>query len=234
MMTFNKKSKSLIAVYAIVAVIYMLFFLLIPFEKNAASWISFAFTVVSFVVSFGITMLAFKDGETLVSRVYGYPIFRIGMIYMLLQLGAGALICIVAAFVDVPYWVALLLSVLLLGGVAIGVVATDNIKEIVENEDERVRVATKAITTFNIDMAGILDSCDNVNVKKELEGLVEAFRYSDPMSSDATAQLEDELVAEVDSLKMFVLENDTDKILAQIKMVKNKLNERNRVCKANK
>ena len=40
-MNMNKKNKSIIAVYGILAFIYLIAFITIPFPKNAASWISF-------------------------------------------------------------------------------------------------------------------------------------------------------------------------------------------------
>lgn len=230
----NKKTKSLIAVYGILAVVYILLFTLIPFHKNAASWITFAFTVISFAGGLFITLHAFKDSEALVSKVYGYPIFRVGALYVGLQFGIGVLICLVAAFVAVPYWVALLTSIILIGAAAIGLIATDNIKDIVEAEDEKIEIKTRAVSIFNVDMAGILDICENADVKKELEKLAESFRFSDPVSSEATKILEDELFVELDKLKSIVSENDTDSALLQIKKVGNKLNERNRVCKVNK
>ena len=109
----NKKSKSVIAVFSIVAFVYALCFIIIPFSKNAASWIEFAFTLISIIAGFGVFAYAFGKGETLVSKIYGFPIFRIGYLYIAIQFVLGVLICLVAAFVNVPYWVALVLSVIL-------------------------------------------------------------------------------------------------------------------------
>lgn len=230
----NKKTKSLVAVYGVLAVVYILLFTLIPFHKNAASWLTFAFTVISFAGGLFITHYAFSGSGSLVSKVYGYPIFRVGALYVGLQFVIGALICIVAAFVNVPYWVALIVSILLIGAVAIGLIATDNIKDIVEAEDAKIENITKAVSTFNVDMAGIMDICDNAEVKKELQKLAEDFRFSDPVSSGETKIIEDELFAEIDKLKAVVSDNNTENAIAQIKKVSNKLSERNRICKANK
>ena len=63
-MNMNKKNKSTIAVYAIIAILYLVAFVTIPFTKNIASWISFAFTLVSFVFGLGVTLYVFgKDDE---------------------------------------------------------------------------------------------------------------------------------------------------------------------------
>ena len=103
----NKKTRSFILVYGIVFLVCLLAFLIIPFQKNAASWIVFAFSLISIAAGCGISLFAFRGEQALVSKVYGFPVFRIGLIYMILQLVFSLIICIVAAFVDVPYWIAL-------------------------------------------------------------------------------------------------------------------------------
>ena len=153
----NKKSKSAIAVFAIVAFVYAFCFIIIPFPKNAASWISFAFTLISIVTGLGIFGYVFKNGETLVSKIYGFPVFRIGYLYIAAQFIVGVLICLVAAFVAIPYWVALVLSIILLGLASIGVIATDNTRDIIEEIEEETERVTKATKIFNLDIQAIVD-----------------------------------------------------------------------------
>lgn len=128
-MNLGKKSKSVIAIYAIILVVYIIGFLIIPFNKVAASWISFAFTIIAIAASLFVFNQAFNSKETLVSKIYGYPIFRVGAVYALAQLAIGIVICTIGAFVAVPYWVALLLSIIMLGAAAIGVIITDNTRD---------------------------------------------------------------------------------------------------------
>lgn len=122
----DRKAKSTIAVYAIILLVYVLAFLIVPFNKCAASWISFAFTIIALASSLLVFGIAFKANETLVSKIYGFPIFRIGTIYAIVQLLIGIIICAIGAFLFVPYWIALILSMILLGATAIGVIITDN------------------------------------------------------------------------------------------------------------
>lgn len=228
---FNKKNKSAIAVFAIVAFVYAFCFCIIPFPKNAASWISFAFTIISVVAGLGITTYAFKDGNSLVSKIYGFPVFRIGYLYIALQFILGLIICLVAAFVAVPYWVALVISVILLALAAIGVIATDNTRDIIEEIEAETERVTKPTKLFNLDIQAIVDICSDEAVKKELEKLAEAIKYSDPVSSEATEETEDAIFEQIDVLRVKVKENSDD-TLAQITKVTNLLNERNRICKA--
>lgn len=230
----DKKAKSTIAVYAIILLVYVLAFLIVPFNKCAASWFSFVFTIIALVSSLFICGIAFKAKETLVSKIYGFPIFRVGAIYAIVQLVVGVIICAIGAFVAVPYWVALLLSVILLGAAAIGVIITDNTRDLIEEIDDSVKVETKNVTYFQINIAGIVDDCENPDVKADLEALNQLFEFSDPVTNEETKESEETIKAMLAELKTLVVDGSTDDIKALIKKITNALNERNRICKASK
>ena len=233
-MNLGKKSKSVIAIYAIILVVYIIGFLIIPFYKVAASWISFAFTIIAIAASLFVFNQAFNSKETLVSKIYGYPIFRVGAVYALAQLAIGIVICTIGAFVAVPYWVALLLSIIMLGAAAIGVIITDNTRDLVEHVDETVKVDTEVVTNFQIDIAGIVDCCEDSNLKSELEKLNDAFRFSDPVSNAKTKEAEDKINVLLNELKANVESNNVSEATALVKKITNALAERNRICKASK
>ena len=154
--------------------------------------------------------------------------------YALAQLVIGVVICAISAVIAVPYWVALLVSVILLGAAAIGVIITDNTRDLVEEVDESVNVDTKNVTRFQIDIAGIDDVCENTEVKADLEKLNELFRFSDPVTNDETREVEESIKTMLAELKTIVADGSTDDINALIKRITNTLNERNRICKASK
>ena len=230
----NKKNKSIIAVYGILAFIYLIAFVIIPFPKNAASWISFVFTLVSFVLSLGVALYVFGKDDEMTSKFYGFPIFKIAYMYPLVQFAVGLIICIVAAFVAVPYWIALVLSLIILGVSAIGVIATDNARDIVEATEAESERVTKATKMFNLNIALVLDLCTEPSVKIELEKLAENFRFSDPVSSDATEDIESTIMEKLENLKINITAFSADENIEKITELKNLLAERNRICKASK
>lgn len=233
-MKFDKKAKSTIAVYAIILLVYVLAFLILPFNKIAASWISFIFTVIAIVGSLLVCGCAFKAKETLVSKIYGFPIFRVGAVYAIVQLIVGIIICAIGAFVLIPYWIALLLSVIFLGAAAIGVIVTDNTRDLIEEIDDSVKIKTENVTFFQINIAGIVDECENDEVKAELVKLNELFQFSDPVTNDSTKEIEATITAMLSELKTVVVDGSTSDIKELIKKLTNSLNQRNRICKATK
>lgn len=230
----DKKSKSTIAVYTIILLIYILAFLIVPFNKCAASWISFIFTVIALASSLFICNIAFKAKETLVSKIYGFPIFRVGAIYAFVQLIIGVIICAIGAFVTVPYWIALLLSVILLAAAAIGVIITDNTRDLIEEVDESVKIETKNVTCFQINIASIVDECENSDVKDDLKVLNQLFEFSDPVTNEETQYIEEIIKTKLTELKVLIVDGSNDDIKALIKKITNAVKERNRICKAAK
>lgn len=233
-MNMNKKNKSIILVYGILAFVYLISFVAVPFHKNAASWISFVFTLISFVLSLGVSLYVFGKDDEMTSKFYGFPIFKIAYMYPLVQFIVGLIICIVAAFVAVPYWIALILSLIILGASAIGVIATDNARDIVEQTEAESERVTKATKMFNLNIASVLDLCTEPSVKIELEKLAESFRFSDPVSNEATEDIESIIMEKLEDLKINITAFSADENIEKITELKNLLSERNRICKMSK
>lgn len=229
----SKKTASLIVVYAIAIVVYLFAFLIIPLPKSAASWISFVFTLVAFISSCFITMYAFKEDEPLDSKVYGFPIFKVGAMYAIAQFVFGLLICILASFMQMPVWIPLLVSVVFLATAAVGVIAADNIKDVVIEQEEAVEVMTKVMKTFTVDLSYVSSLTKDPILSKAVEKLAEEFRFSDPVSNEATEKIELQLNEEVDKLAS-LLKDNPEEAFKQIEFIKSVLDKRNRIAKESK
>ena len=230
----NKRIKSILLVYAIVMLVYIVLVTVIPFSKPAASWIVFAFTILSFALGAAISIYAFDKGNTLVSKFYGYPIFRVGFLYTIVQMVTSVLIFAVGAFVNIPYWVGLSISILILGIALVGILVTDNTRDYVEEIDTKNLIATRILTRFNIDIADILDICNNSEVYEPLKKLNEKFKYSDQVSSPSTEEKEEEIKQEIEKLKSIINKESTEIVINEIKLISNLLSSRNRICEARK
>ena len=141
---------------------------------------------------------------------------------------------IIGAFVDVPYWVGLIISVLVAGFAGIGCIVTDNARDVIEEIDVKTSVSTKTITKFSNDIADILDTCKNDAVKEPLQKLVTKFKFSDPVSSPATEEKERIIETELEKLRGLISSDDEKQIMDQIEVVSNALSSRNRICESAK
>ena len=76
--------------------------------------------------------------------------------------------------------------------------------------------------------------CEDAEAKSALEKLAEEFRYSDPVSAPALADLETDMAAMMEELSAAVTDGDNAAVLALCKKISATLAERNRLCKLNK
>ncbi|MBO5891527.1 MAG: hypothetical protein J6Q30_02290 [Oscillospiraceae bacterium] len=234
MMQMNKQMKSFVAMFGIVAVVYVLLFALIPFTKPAGSWLMFIFSLISIAGGCGITLYAFGKGDSLMSKFYGYPVFKIGIGYMLLQLGLSVLVHIIGAFTNVPYWVGLLLSLVMAGTAGIGIIAADNAHDFIEQMDNHEDVVTRNITYFNIDISDLLEMCRDETLHVSLKELATKCKYSDPVSIPETEEKEQQIKMELQELHALIEQNENEKANEKIQLVLRMLSSRNRICQANK
>jgi hypothetical protein len=221
-------------VYAIAMLVYVVLATIIPFSKPPASWVAFAFTVLAFIFGVAISIWAFDKGRSLVSKFYGFPVFRIGFLYTIVQILISILIFAVGAFVNLPYWIGLSISILLLGVALVGVIITDNARDYVDDVDAKSEKSTKTLARFNIDIADILDTCSNSELYEPLKKLNEKFKYSDQVSSPATEEKEEEIKQEIENLKNIINNESAEIVIDKIKLISNLLSSRNRVCEARK
>ena len=227
----TKKQGSLIAVYAIAFVVYSVLFFAVPIPKGTAAWVSYLFSIISIVVAALVSVYVFGRDDRITSKFYGFPIFKVGNLYALVQVVFGTMIAIVGAFVKVPLWIVFSVSIVLLGVAAIGLIATVNTREIVEKQENEVERQTKSMTFFKLDMESMVECCKEPQVKKAMEELAEKFRYSDPVSNEALEAIEERLKAEVAVLGG-MLGDDKEAVLKKITEIEHLLADRNRRCKA--
>ncbi|MCR5090367.1 MAG: hypothetical protein K6C08_12765 [Oscillospiraceae bacterium] len=203
---------------------------LLPFHHNAVFWLSYAFGAAAILAQIIAYPKAF-DGPSARSKFYGFPIARLTTLYLGIQLVLSILFMALASLV--PVWIPVILFVVLLCAAAAGFITTDAMREEVERQDtqRRKNVDTMRALQSKVNaLAGMADEETGDAVKK----LAEAFRYSDPVSNDALADIEADLNAQVDLLQQAMLENNNKAALNLIKKVTLTLTERNRLCKLNK
>ena len=228
----NKKKNSMIMIYAIIFILYNILFWVIPFPKNISSVITYIFTLAAIILSGFITDYAFKNTQTLKSKVYGFPIFRVGYIYLIAQVTFSVMVYLLNIFIKLPVWIAIVVSVIFLAMVLAGVILIDNTRDVVEEVEKKTEIQTRKMTYFRLDVAGLVDFCKDGEVKKKLAVLSEDFKYSDPVSNPELVEIEDKITKEVEELRNLIAQNDTAAMTEKIGHITILLKDRNRRCKA--
>lgn len=231
-MKLNEKEKKGLVVLALLFVVYTLIVLAVPFAKGGMFWLTYLFTAAAFGVQAYVFKLSFEKEAGAKSKFYGFPIARVGVLYLAVQLVLGLVFMALAAVA--PVWLALVLYLALLVAAAVGVIATDSIRDEVERQDTQLKKNVATMRALQSKAAALPARCEDAEAKSALEKLAEEFRYSDPVSAPALADLETDMAAIMEELSAAVTDGDNAAVLALCKKISATLAERNRLCKLNK
>ena len=223
--------RELVLVVLALAVFLVLAFV-IPFEHTKLYWTAFAFSLFAVLMQAVTIGLAFHKGETYKSKFYGFPIARLGVVYLIVQILLGFLG--MALGDRVPLWCGAVCYVLLFAAFVVGLVGADAARDFVESQDEKVKDAAGNMRMLQAKAAALAGVCDDAETKTYLQKLAEDFRFSDPMSADATSAQELQLSVLLDELQSEVLSKDFAAARKTILKTQIALQERNETCKRNK
>ena len=227
-------SKNKLRFYVAVAIIFVVLTVIaftLPIAKTATFWTSYVFAVIALAVQIYAYPKAF-EGESVKSKFYGFPIARITTIYLIAQL-ALSLICMLTGK-WVPVWIPLILSVVMLGAAAVGFIAAEGMRDEVERQDVVHKANVGTMRALQSKAVFITSQCEDASTKKALDAFAEALRFSDPVSSDALADVEENLTGLVEELGNAVLDKDYSAAQSLCTKASTLLADRNRMCKLNK
>ena len=228
----NKNTVRGTIILGIALAAWLVIVLVVPFVKNAAYWLSFVFTLLAFAAQLYVFKISFRNGESVRSKFYGFPIARIGVMYLAVQLVLGLLVMALAKWL--PAWIGVILFVITLAVAAVGCIAADMMRDEVERQDVHLKKDVSHMRAMQSKAIALVNQCDAPALKNELEKLAEDFRFSDPVSSEALADIEASLSACLDELQRSLTDGDMDSATVLCHRAKTVLVERNRLCKLNK
>jgi len=228
----TKNEKRVCIVLAVILAVFVVVSLAVPFVKDGVFWLSFVFGIVAIAAQLYVLKSAFGKDESPKSKFYGFPIARIGFVYMVAQL-VLSLIFMGIGFIC-SAWIPVVIYVVLLGGASIGFIAADATRDEIERQDVVLKADTECIQSLRSIVYPLSGQVADKDCSELLHDLAEEFKYSDPVSSDAIRDIEQELSALVGELQKAVVDTDVEAIKALCQKIKVTLIERNRLCKINK
>ena len=176
--------------------------------------------------------LSFEKEAGAKSKFYGFPIARVGVLYLAAQIVLGLVFMALAAVV--PVWLTLVVYLALLAAAAVGVIATDSIRDEVERQDTQLKKDVSTMRALQSKAAALPARCEDATAKAALEKLAEEFRYSDPVSAPALVERESSLTSALDELETAVVDVDNAAVLDLCKKISAALVDRNNLCKLSK
>ena len=224
--------KNIIRSYGVLAIFLVVVVVAIPFSKNAAFWLSYLFVVIAIAVQGYAIYLGFSRKEPVSSKLYGFPVARVGFIYLIVQLLASVVFMILAPVI--PIWVIVVISVIALGAAGAGLITTDAMRDEILRQDKVLQKNVSAMRAMQSKTRMLVGQCDAAFLSQELSNLAEDFQFSDPVSSEATEEIEYELSQLIDELQEALIEREYESAGTLQRKAQDLLKERNRICKLNK
>lgn len=231
-------NKNTVRFYIALSVVFLAFEVVsfaLPFKKNAVFWIAYLAGTIAISVQLFFLPKAFASGSGVKSKFYGFPIARIGIIYLGTQILLSFLF--MALSTNPSPWVIraeVITFVFVIGFAVVGFVATDAVREEVERQDVQLKKSVTNMRTLQSRTTSLLDQCEEPSAKAVLKKLADALRFSDPVSSESTNAVEADLLNYADELQNALAESDYDNVSALGRKMLAVLSERNQLCKASK
>lgn len=219
-------------VLGVVLVVYNVLAFALPFPKTAVFAVSYLFTMIAILAQIYVIRTAFYRGEGVKSKFYGFPIAKLGVIYLAVQLIAG--LVFMALGLIVPVWLPLALYVVLLGVAAAGFVAADAARDEVVRQEVKLEKDVSRMREFQAKGRALVALNQVSEAARPLEKLAENLRFSDPVSSEALTEIEDQLAECLAQLQEAVSAQKTEQILSVCQEAEHILAERNQLCKLSK
>ena len=194
----------------------------VPTAKTAAFWISYVFTVIAFAAQIVIWKSALGRAESLKSKFLGFPVIHIGIVYLIVQIIALAVFLFIPTL---PIWSAVIVCAVVAGVSAVCMIALDVGRSEIERVSAKVQEKTFYIKLLQADVELLASTETDTVIKSALMQLAEKIRYSDPMSDEQIADIENRITAKIAELK-----SSTEKVKI-INELNSLLDERNKKCK---
>lgn len=230
----SKKFGSLMATYVVIFILFCALYFIVPFGRTNASITAFLFGLASIVMGCATAVTAFGGKGTVKSAVYGLPIMTVGIVYMIIQLIFSFVIFVLNTNNETPAWISAAVGVVLIAAAFVGLLFTDNARDIVEQYDKKFENDVKPMSVFKLDVGGLVSKCEDAETKKLLEKLAEKLRFSDPVSSPSLAGVEMRISQAVSEIDAMLGKGSYDGMADKIKALDILVDERNRQCKAEK
>ena len=193
-----------------------------PTEKTTTFWITYVFTAAAFAAQIGIWKTALGKEETLKSKFLGFPVVHIGIVYAVIQVIAFAVFTFVLAL---PAWSAIVVCSIIAAVSAVCMISADAGRNEIERVEAKVQKKVFYIRELQADIELLADNESDAAVKTALTQLAEKIRYSDAMSNEQLADLENKI-----STKAAEIKTASSK-LEIITELNSLLDERNKKCK---
>ena len=227
-----KNSTRSLIVIVIVLVVFSVVAFAIPFAHTTAFWVAYGFGALASLFQLYIFKVSFATDGDAKSRFYGFPTARLGVYYLVAQLIASVIEMALARVI--PTGGAVAVNVLLLALAVVGCITVDAMRDEIIRQDGALKKNVGNMRELQSLSAALVGQCGDEALKPMLQKMADEFRYSDPVSSEKTLELEEDMKVQLGDIQQALVEGDSDGAKKLCGKLMGSLTERNRVCSVSK
>lgn len=228
----TKNTSRGLIILAIVLAVFSLIAFAVPFAHTPLFWVAYGFGVFAILFQLYIFKTSFTGNGDAKSRFYGFPIARLGVYYLVAQLILSVIEFALAGLI--PAWPAVIVNVLVLAFVLIGCITAETMRDEIVQQDQKLKKNVSAMRELQSMAASMVGQCNDEEMKSIVKKVADELRFSDPVSSDATAELEEDMRNQLADIQQAIVEDDTISAKLMSNKVLTILIERNRICAVSK
>lgn len=196
----KKKNLALTAaIYGILFAVYNLLIFTIFKTRTDVFWLSYVFGVLAFILQSSGLFIAFRKTD-FEAVFFGIPLASFSIFYFFSAIFASTAFMM---FQKVGMTIAFVIQVIIVAIYAVvsimSVMARDTVQEVGDHYKEKVMKGK--LTVVDVEM--ILNRCTDFELKKALQKLVETVKYSDPMTNEYIADIEEEIKRKISELRVY-------------------------------
>lgn len=194
---------------------------------GSSFWIGYGFITLAFIGNLICSFMFIKEDNK--DKVFlNVPIINLAYSALVASLIVGA---VAMAVPQIPYWIGVIVDVLVLAFYAIAIVKASAAADIVNDVEQKVKVQTFFIKSLTVDADSLMARASSDEMKAETKKVYEAIRYSDPMSNDALSSIENQIQNEFNAFANAIKNNDIDLAKSSSNELVILINDRNKKCK---
>lgn len=211
-------------VYLSVLAIYNLVIFLLFKNLNNVFWISYGFMTAAVLANVATVFLLSKNTDV-EAAFFGIPLISFSVFHVAAELFASLVFMIFRDHASVQLTVTIQ-AILLLIFVIFGAVAIFS-RDAVQGVSEKIKTNVFNIKSLAVEVQLLEEDCIDKALKEQLHKVREAINYSDPMTNDSVAQIDELIKSKVSELKYLCQENNKNEAIQVCLKLNSYIKERN-------
>ncbi len=211
-------------IFAAAFAIYNIIVLPLFDNKNEVFWVSYVFMFLAFAAVVAATLVTLRtvDAEAIFMNI---PLLSFSIFYFCAELFVSFVFMLFRGIAPMPL-AAAIQAIMLLGFIIFAVLALMS-KEAVQSINKNIDTKVRTIKNLSVDVKILEDQCTDKELQHELHKITEAIRFSDPMTTEVTEELDELIKGKVRELKFQCSNNNKNEAMQTCSQLRSYISERN-------